>query len=209
MQCYECQSARYLDPQNNLCLECVVGCLSCEDGDSCANCDADAHFVLDGDQKCVCESTYFLNGTNECESCIEGCVECANNTDCITCDSQKGFIEEGGKCVCAPGFFDDQGLCVACIRGCLQCEDEQSCTPGGCDAVNHYTDGDNNTCECNAEEHFEDDGDNCVCIAGYYLDTQQNTCEKCRLGCSECSAADVCTACQPGLHIEGDLCVCD
>ena len=82
---------------------------------------------MDNETKCVCEQSYFQNVSDDCEECIEGCLECDNAQTCITCDSSKGFIEQGGECVCGPGFFDEEGTCVACIRGCKECNNQESC----------------------------------------------------------------------------------
>ena len=57
--CFECQNAKYLD-QNN-CKDCVVGCLECQDGNSCENCNTEGHFVPDSEKGCDCDERYFLN----------------------------------------------------------------------------------------------------------------------------------------------------
>ena len=71
------------------------------------------------------------------------------------------------------------------------CTDADTCR--GCYTKKHYILVDN-ACNCDAPNHFVDDGTDCVCDKGYYLDA--DTCQACSLGCLTCVSSTECLTCK-------------
>ena len=85
-------------------------------------------FVNPRDGKCLCLDRYYQpNGSSSCVKCHSSCLSCKGTTasDCLTCSLDKDNRQANslGKCLCIPGYFEDQILlkCVECYITCATC----------------------------------------------------------------------------------------
>lgn len=66
---------------------CSEGCLSCDNEESCTQCD-DELVLLNGFCEYNCGYYNYLDADDRtCKSCISHCWECENATECIVCDT--------------------------------------------------------------------------------------------------------------------------
>lgn len=142
-----------------------------------------------------------------CSSCFKGyytsgadCVACQDN--CLTCSSSA--------CTkCAVGYYPSGSTCQTCTdSSCESCVDGAGtcgkCRPG-------FALYDNTCFECiqGCNKCSVLQLGSCIgCAKGFYI-SSSGKCLPCKLGCSECSSASVCSACSPGykLNAGGNICV--
>ena len=114
----------------------MSSCLTCNDGSTCASCDATKFRMLNG-TICTCMNGYyeFFNAdqSRECKLCNPECLTCSiAPTSCTSCDPAKNRVagvDDSGyqTCLCMPGFYSTpDGSCIQsdCNADpfCSQCE---------------------------------------------------------------------------------------
>ncbi|EAR93808.2 leishmanolysin family protein (macronuclear) [Tetrahymena thermophila SB210] len=116
-----CSKGFYLG-KNNVCHQCLDGCESCSDSNSCISCNKDYQLFSDKNVQICINST----------SCFSPCSTCSSTfqpTTCKTCESN--YYLQGQKCVtqCDLGYFKMQSnsTCVQCPLNCKKCSSLNNC----------------------------------------------------------------------------------
>ena len=60
--------------------ECEGNCLECDDYQTCTLCSIEKFRILDSNDKCVCDTSYYQDSNNLCQPC---------HFSCKTCDGDK------------------------------------------------------------------------------------------------------------------------
>ena len=103
--CYTlCPSTYYEDSVTTRCLDCYMGCNTCQDGtkNGCLSCSSGYYYFSDnGTCQPTCPPSQFIDhSTNNCETCPSPCNTCHNLTACTSC---------------LPGYYL---LNVSCVSSC-------------------------------------------------------------------------------------------
>jgi len=112
-------------------------------------------------------------GPTPCDACPAD--KCCENDECVECPSPDPDPKQCPTVCCDCDLETD--MCTKCIKGyhltedgrCVQCPTYSSCPP------------------CNDQPDFEcilpfiksDNGERCICPAGYFIDEENKTCELC------------------------------
>ena len=72
--CFSCAAKYYLEA--NVCKKCSTGCLGCQSGTTCDQCDTVNNFHPDAGA-CVCNDGFFPSG-EVCLACSTGCLNCTD-----------------------------------------------------------------------------------------------------------------------------------
>ena len=145
-----CMNGYYFN-NSGLCSACILGCLTCSDGNTCLTCDSSQKWEKDtNDSTCICTNGYFLGNSSICSTCISGCLACSNGTTCLTCDSAQKWQKNttDSTCICIDGYYLLNKTCVPCQAACLSClmnDTILKCLL--CDTAGHFLLS-NNTCTC-------------------------------------------------------------
>ncbi|CAF2682786.1 unnamed protein product [Rotaria sp. Silwood2] len=159
-----------IDFQTNICLQCSIGCISCNNINQCLQCDESKRYKL-VDSNCIptCKQGTFPSN-DHCEFCDNQCVTCTNLTHCLTCVDQ--LVLFNNQCIeeCPDGYYLYNQQCFQCHPICSTCngpsEDNcKTCSPG-----------------------FERNGNECKsqCANGNYFDKDETKCKICTNNCLEC-----------------------
>ncbi|CAD8200507.1 unnamed protein product [Paramecium octaurelia] len=106
--CVECLTANNRVLKNNKC-ECLDGYYSISSNPVCKKCHSQSI--------CQCPSgTSYDGSSNSCKACHSSCETCFRLTlsGCLTCDITKNKILKGLKCVCIPGYYEENNICQIC-----------------------------------------------------------------------------------------------
>lgn len=141
---------------NGVCAACSPVCKTCAVASTyCLECPALRELAGTNDpayKTCRCSGTY----VEVDQSCIDAscrdidanCQTCTldlsgpRNRECLNCIGNRIVVQ--GRCVCKPGFFEQNGQCVACGSGCQQCTNATVCLSCATLAVNNN----NGSCTC-------------------------------------------------------------
>ena len=100
--CSVCDIGYYLSQDKLTCPQCIAGCSSCTQNDSCTSCN----------------NSFYLSDKT-CSPCITGCGVCTGSTTCSQC--KDGFYLSQGICKkCEEPFCEkciSTGSCTKCISG--------------------------------------------------------------------------------------------
>ena len=179
-KCTECQN--YYLKQNDVCVACPTGCLTCSSTTICTVCDAG--YMFSSGSCYLCEAGSSLT---KCEVCVVA-----------------------NKCTkCATGYWVDSGNgnCAACISNCLSCSAASGCSK----CPNGYILNDNACVKCDLGSssyclNCPKDGKCTECMIGYYINSDF-LCAQCDSKCTSCSISDTnCQSCADGFILEGNSC---
>jgi len=215
----------YIDLLTNYCSSCEASCLACSGPTSsnCSSCDVTgATPLITADNRCVgtCPTSMFLYAvTNGVPSCMLVCP--AGTFYSLVASGSNKCIDSCG----AGNYLDPSRYCYPCQGNCLTCAGLTassclSCDPAGsvpyltetgncvaaCGSLYRYQLGGVKKCysSCPNTYQYQDPSTGvleCIstCGAGYYLDTNTNTCWNCYSSCQTCSGTTVsaCLSCLP------------
>lgn len=205
---------------------CVAYCTNCDNTPTpiCNTCNT--NFTFDGVSSCICTGgLYFSTAQNTCSDCgtvIPGCISCQNNTipsatQCITCNPVGFFAASSPSLTCTAC----PPLCTSCtsLTVCTGCINNLAILSGmcGCDAnITLYLDPLTQLCTLCSTAVFNCQTCNsgatgltcATCINGTYPTAGNTSCLPCPAECTACSSPTVCSACEPGFSLSGNLCVC-
>ena len=133
--CTKCdQKDQFVDPKTNLCRMCGTGCASCEESDTCDECQGGLHIDAktspQGCRECNSEGEYIDENTNSCQKCNVSCKTCKDALKCESCkDTLKFLLNDTGKCVNCneDGYFKSGSFCMRCPSTCARCSSETEC----------------------------------------------------------------------------------
>ena len=190
----ECADGYY--NRNGICVKCSDGCLKCESGDYCNECDGEAGYIKyegekvecvkcqEKDGKCqysfggeegVCNEFGYDAKNNVCVKCENGIYAIGDGTKCVNCLEGCKECKNGNQCeTCLDGFFKTSDKkCIKCSDNCKKCTTNL------------------NSCD--------------RCNAGFYVKNDQ--CVKCHCK-GECSLTGTCQGdCETGYsHTNGGKC---
>jgi hypothetical protein len=156
------------------CERCVVGCLKCNDGHSCHECNTIGGWAR-LDNRCSCDSKrgFFLPAASPKQ-----------------CQCQAGFLAN---------VTDGVTTCHSCEEkfgaGCLDCTEFDKCTK--CDTLKGWIHTKENKCACNWDKDLVYRGGKCACKGNMYLNPQDGKCTApdCGIGCVDCISKGVCKKC--------------
>jgi cysteine-rich repeat protein len=152
--CFCAISSKFFNVANNSCVQCPLGCGSCNSLTLCTTCMAPSAMSINGSGLCVCTDTktYYNDTTSSCAACPNGCGTCTDSTLCLTClDASMTIVS--GLCLCPSGKYFNTSSCVACMSTCLTCSTGSTCTT--CDDTKNFV--------------FNTNTNVCVCKSGYTL----------------------------------------
>lgn len=147
-------------------------------------------FPNNKDKAFVCDSGYYLTGSNDCAACDSPCSTCGlNSQDCTNC--QAGYhlnpANVAPKCLidCSPGFYADtsSNTCFPCLAPCASCTGPSTCT------------------SCLPTYTMTDSACQIQCSSGFYRDSSLNICTPCISPCATCNSAASCQSCLPGFTL--------
>jgi len=176
-------------------------CRACISGCSVGNAQQNA---WDGTCKCVnCVSTMWpWNNANPIAALAAQNSVLPTGGSCKVCDANCALCGAKDKCAvnsCNDGYTNKGVLavCQACtVTNCKTCNaDPATCT--ACKAAAPLLKGGGKACY------------SCPTVAaghGVFNDAVAGTCVSCPTGCSGCSSASVCTACEDGYVKSGNVC---
>jgi hypothetical protein len=206
-----CKDGTYRDDKCR-CQACSLGCKLCTGKNKCTECN---HGTLTND-KCVCDTGYFMSKDGVCQKCGEDCKTCKDAETCDSCIDPIKELKEGkcecpakstlvnGKCECEGGYFMKDGKCEECGDDCITCKDAETCD--SCiDPVKKLVEG-----KCICPENSTLKSGKCECDAGYFMNND-GVCQKCGDDCKTCSEnAESCDSCyEPRILVESEKkCVC-
>lgn len=112
--------------------------------------------------------TYLVSQYALCRKCDSTCTTCTNNTSCTTCAANRVLDGSGLLCICAPYYYEYQGICTPCHYSCYSCQ--HSGQIFNCDSCNDLVTNralpagvtDNSTCGCKTGYY---DSGTAVCTA--------------------------------------------
>lgn len=173
------------------CKRCHYSCLQCSSADistACTACNGTAVRTL-SNTSCLCNLTYFDNGTELCVACDYTCRTCSSTAAnaCLSCDS-SGLHRTlaNSTCGCSYGYYENV-TCFACVNNCIDCEYTVTNSSYTCKA-------------CNSTLHLQVDPSQqtCICSDGYY--NNSGICSPCIVGCLICVDGSSCTTCNSSAH---------
>ena len=87
------------EDDNNICKNCFITCLTCENETECLTCINELADLEDGNCIDECEKYQFLNILGECKDCHSSCIKCLDESEnsCITCENLNQ-VNNNGKC---------------------------------------------------------------------------------------------------------------
>lgn len=192
----------YYDVISLMFLRCYQTCLKCTGrGDSfnnnCINCTSGYSLYPENTKNCLplpCLSGYYHDSTNNiCVKCNITCSKC-DQYSCIECNIAQGYypkVDEPTLCLNIPpvGYYKDDSIKVIlkCNSSCLSCIDNSDiCTE--C-ISNYFRDTSYNTCvpKCSS--------------IGYYTDTINKLCVRCKAPCYSCIDDFNCLSCIDGFNL--------
>ncbi|KAL4500217.1 hypothetical protein ABPG73_011325 [Tetrahymena malaccensis] len=214
--CDYCPNGQTWKP-NNICNGCSVSCncdsskkqcISCKDSknqlnverNTCEPCNEDEGYYIDGQycKKCniICKT---CQGPSEydCKDCIDGAKKYQDGSCKYNKDNPNGcilpYINQQNSCVCnQDGYYLKDKNCVQCQVDlkCQRCSPETSCTQ----------------CFQTKPEKYLQDGKKCTeCKqSGYFINSNQITCDKCISNCDQCDNNSSCKKCNTGFYILED-----
>ena len=152
----------------SICKPCIIGCLKCNNTETCQLCDATFNMSLNS--QCVCNPHYFISASIKCEHCGPLCDECSSYNACIIC-SENSLLNHSGFCQCIDGYFMNsvKKSCELCMADCSKCNNNETCS------------------ECLDILKVLDQNRTCICKIGYYKNPSTNLCEKCLPECIICN----------------------
>ena len=114
LNCTQCKNSHQrLMTKSGSCLNCISGCLNCENDSSCTECFSD----------------YYLNETSKvCEKCDESCLICqgSDQSACLACLDEEIILDSyPGKCGCGESEYISNKSplkCEKCQEFCLNCD---------------------------------------------------------------------------------------
>ena len=172
------------------CKRCHYSCLQCSSADistACTACNGTAIRTL-SNTSCLCNLTYFDNGTELCVACDYTCRTCSSTaaTACLSCDSGLHRTLANSTCGCSYGFYENI-TCFACLNGCIDCGFTVANSSYMCKA-------------CNSTLFMQVDPSlqTCICSDGYY--NSSGTCSPCIVGCLTCLDGTTCATCNSSAH---------
>ena len=165
------------------------------------------------------------------------CVTLPTQTICVQCVAGLNRVlnPQTGQCLCANGFFPQNGKCVPCGSGCILCTSLAVCSACATLAI-PQTDG---TCTCPPTTYLSTNTDTiaycqncaalclvctdssscqsckqnanavggvCQCNDGYFSNTTTGSCQACNSGCAKCTEQN-CTSCTAPLLLSENQCV--
>ena len=218
---------------------CPANCSSCNVGGYCIQCDSG--YTMSADRlSCIkpCSAGQYLSGSS-CVNCPAGTYSAGGTvTSCTACASGAWSSAGASSCTACSSISVSNGTCTACSStgtctevSCnsgytangTKCEKTVTCSGRTPEAM---TQGDGSIkCSCTAtscgtgakcakhpaynSKTKQNNYSVCVCQSGYYDNGE--SCSSCGNGCSECSDAGACTACENGYTLQDGECVvaCD
>ncbi|KAL4494498.1 hypothetical protein ABPG72_019908, partial [Tetrahymena utriculariae] len=204
--CNGCSNTCYCDASNKVCISCKNSTdkLNVE-RNTCEPCQLNEGYYIDGQycKKCniICK-TCKGPSENDCNDCIDGAKKyqdgsCKYNKDKPN-DCIFPYINISNQCVCnQDGYYMKDKTCVQCQVNlkCQRCSPETQCTQ----------------CYANQLEKYLQDGNKCTDCkqSGYFINSNQSTCEKCISNCDQCDSNSKCKKCNSGFYILEDDQSCD
>ena len=171
----------------------------------------DGYYGTRCDEKCPveckrCVGTYSGSSSAYCIECLPGHYGHHCMFNCSYC--AEGLCSRD-NCVngCIEGWREYQSrMCVKCPNTCETCNpwswNDEKCTSCPHGAWGNLCD---RTCpdSCPGQTCNQDTGQ-CECVSGFYLDKENNVCEKCPENCLECRSPTSCMKCKESKY--GDVC---
>lgn len=156
---------QFINSDNSIsCVQCGPECQECSGPNTCLNCNPSDNRIFGydsaGHQTCLCAPGYYS------VSITGACVQtgCKADPFCQTCDLSRGIsvciqcLSSTNRilaipsyaCICADGFYQNNGVCVPCSSGCTTCSSATVCT--SCAA--YASPNNNGTCSCPSSYYF-------------------------------------------------------
>lgn len=164
------------------------------------NLNSESHRTFDDQTNtCDCDDGYFDDGTSEnCIPCDASCLTCTNSAEnCTSCSTSAHRVSSGTTCICASGYYNNNGNCDACDITCKTCTGSNS---NNC-----------STCNTNAYRTLVN-SNTCACTNNYFDDHVHELCQSCHSSCLTCSDEnfDSCDSCDSSLNrvLQGYVCKC-
>ncbi|KAL4453890.1 hypothetical protein ABPG74_003773 [Tetrahymena malaccensis] len=159
----------------------------------------------------LCDDQQCVNFCNYNGVCIRGFCLCNPGFGGVDCSQTcNGYISQAGTCVnscpsnnyayfdkvcrssCPNGTYPDNssGLCKQCDFSCSQCLGPSNSQCKACQFLTYLYSG---TCLA-------------TCPSGTYPDESSKSCITCPNGCSVCTSSTVCSNCNNGFQLSGQMC---
>ncbi|CAD8056650.1 unnamed protein product [Paramecium sonneborni] len=174
---------------NPICQKCHINCMTCIEYESCLSCSSGKQLI---NNKCVCQSKFFLfkqNFLDICKSCSKLCLSCYGELEfeCLSCITHS-TLQQNNTCICDQGYYLINDECQICDTNCLTCVYSSiHCL----DCQSNYVLQTNNIC-CHSSNILINN--QCDCISGQYMDSN-GICQQCASACLTCSGIS-CDECQ-------------
>jgi proprotein convertase subtilisin/kexin type 5 len=184
-----------------ICRHCPDICVTCSDSSTCTSCPSSYHLDQNGNclSNCTQPNQYFDLTTRQCLNCSSTCYTCKGPlvTDCLSC--YPDYYLSQGSCLsqCPYGYYASSTYrCEACSPNCANCQGSSTncsaCPTGG------YLQLANGVSSCTVD-----------CLAGYYRDTQSQTCSPCHSSCLNCTGKypSQCISCPSNAFLSQGYCL--
>jgi proprotein convertase subtilisin/kexin type 5 len=198
----------YYDTAANTCKPCDSSCKTCDPSQAtkCHSCSTSTlqRTVLDTSAyRCLCDfsgtkATTYISSTNQCEPCGPNGRTCFTAIDKYTSCNVDAFLNTAALqqiCTCYSTYHEinpSTGLCKLrkwSTEMCLRADDN-----GSCPYMISYS--------------MLNTGDEIVCIPGYFYQSSENRCVRCKAGCSICHRIDTCDTLNPGITMVSQTYTC-
>ena len=215
-----CPAGFYGRNENNNCLRCPEGCLSCDEWGTCSSCQA-GYYLQPTQDRCEvsCPPGTWKNSTfSVCSFCHLDCSECfgPGRRECSACPAGKYLHPQTKECGtdCTDGYYKNfsSNECTTCNSSCATCTDADTCLTcsrgyfkqpntqtclDSCPIYGYWHSSGNRSCSPCAEECLACSGpanDDCyLCKANYYMQPFNSTCSStCPEGYELDSTKNVC-----------------
>lgn len=175
---------------DNYCIQCDIGCATCEASGSCTTCEIPYYFTSTSTCVLNCPVGYLPNENNCIVDCTdEFCLTCLISTPDICEICQDKYVLSNGTCeaICPVGTYISNAECLFCSDFCVACSDSNYCT------------------ECETNYYLYENVCVTQCPTGFY--SVGNVCSECDPTCASCEDLVTCSTCKEGLFYFESHCV--